>query len=142
MNKDAENQFNTYAELAVYSAAQHETISKLNAKINLLEEKEKHLQKLLSDNSIIVGDVKDIKDLFLRCEDPEAICRTQLKILRDRSLQGELSIEEAKRTEIYTKILDTVELKRKDQMKSITSITSTEELLKLVANETNANPRT
>lgn len=130
MNDEMANQFNTYAELQVYSAAQHETITKLNAKINQLEEKSKHLEKLLTENAIIVGD-GEIKDMFLKCEDPEAISRTQLKILRDRSMQGELSIEETKRVEIYTKILDSVELKRKDRMKNVTDSTTTEELLKL-----------
>ncbi len=141
MNDEAANQFQSFADLAVYSSAQHETITKLNAKINELEAKEKHLQKLLSDNSIIVGDIKDIRDMFLKCEDPEAISRTQLKILRDRSMQGELSIEETKRVEIYTKILDSVEAKRKDRMKDVTGDKSTEELLLLVANENNGNQR-
>lgn len=133
MDDNSITQFQSYAELAVFSNAQHETITKLNAKINALEEKEKHLQKLLQDNSIIVGDIKDIKDMFLKCEDPEAISRTQLKILRDRSMQQELSIEETKRVEIYTKILDSVELKRKDRMKNVSESKSDAELLQLVA---------
>jgi len=135
MNEDSANQFQNYAELTVFSNAQHETISKLNAKINLLEEKEKHLQKLLQDNSIIVGDIKDIKDMFLKCEDPEAISRTQLKILRDRSMQQELSIEETKRVEIYTKILDSVEAKRKDRMKNVSESKSDAELLQLITSD-------
>lgn len=132
MNEDAQNQFNTYAELQVYSAAQHETITKLNARINALEAREAHLQKLLAENSIIVGDASTIKDMFLTCEDPEAIARTQLKLLRDRAVQQELSIEETKRVEIYTKILDSVELKKKDRMKNVTESKSDAELLQLL----------
>lgn len=130
-------EFKTIAELQTYANSQHEIINKLNAKINALEESEKHLQKLLADNSIIV--TEGAKDLFIQCEDPEAISRTQLKILRDRSLQQELTIEETKRVEIYTKILDGVEAKKKNQVKDVTGTASDEELLKLVANESGSN---
>jgi hypothetical protein len=122
----------TFAELQVYSNSQHQVITKQNAKINELEAQIKHLEKLLTDNSIIVGTPSDLKDMFIKCEDPEAIAHMQLKILRDKSLQGELTMEESKRVEIYTKILDSVASKKKDNMKDVAASTDTEELLKLV----------
>ncbi len=122
----------TFAELQIYSNSQHEVITKQNAKINNLESQIKHLEKLLADNSIIVGSAVDFKDMFIKCDDPEAIAHMQLKILRDKSLQGELSMEESKRVEIYTKILDNVASKQKDNMKDVAAATNTEDLLKLV----------
>ncbi len=132
MNEEAEKEFNSYAELSVFSAAQHETITKLNFKINQLQEKATHLEKLLAENSIIVGDEQNLKDMFLSCSDPEAISRCQLKLLRDRAIQQELSMEECKRVEIYSKIIDTVELKKKDRMKNVTESKSDAELLMLL----------
>jgi hypothetical protein len=128
-------EFKSMAELQLYVNSQQQLINKLNAKINELEEKKTHLEKLLTDNSIIIADGSSVIDAFLKCDDPEAIARTQLKILRDRSLQGELNMEETKRVEIYTKIVDGVESKRKDKMKNVVQSVSDEELLKLVSTD-------
>lgn len=95
-------QFKDLAELQKYCNSQYELIIELSKKINILEDERDHLKDLLktfSPNTITSHEFAP--DLT----DEQIICKAQLKMLKDMSLERELSLEEAKRVEIFTKIL-------------------------------------
>lgn len=123
----------TFAELQVYSNSLFQTVTNLNKKINELEEKNKELQKILESNLILIGTDKDIKDLFLNIEDPEAIALMQLKLLRNMSIERELTLEETRRFEIYCKILDNIEIKRKEKVAQVQQSLSNDDLLSAIS---------
>lgn len=99
-------QFKSVEELQAYCNSQFKTIVELSRKLNDLHDENVHLKKLMDDAMPMVGDAAARKDLYLDVTDGEAICRMQLKLLRDVSLERELTLEEAKKTEIYSKVLD------------------------------------
>lgn len=97
-------QFKTAAELQAYSDAQFRTIVNQAKKIHDLEEEVVHLRKLLESGPLIKDPTRKI-ELYTDVSDEEAICHIELKKLKDLSLERELTLEEAKRTEIYTKLI-------------------------------------
>jgi hypothetical protein len=122
--------FEDLAELQAYCNAQYHTIITLNKKINELDEENKELRKLIENNKILIGSEKQIKDLFANVEDPEAIALMQLKLLRNLSIERDLSLEEAKKWEIYCKVLFQVNEKKGKQKQEQSQQLSTEDLLK------------
>jgi hypothetical protein len=98
-------QFKSAAEMQAYCDAQFRTIVNQAKKIHELEEEAVHLRKLLENGSELVKDPSKKIELYTDVSDEEAICRIELKKLKDVSIERELTLEEAKRTEIYTKLL-------------------------------------
>lgn len=117
-----------FAELEALARAQFNTIIKLNSEINVLQEKNQQLELLLKQG--FEQKEQNFKD-FQNVEDAEVICRTQLKILRDKALVTELTKEEAVRTQIYTDILEKIEAKKLKDPKDVTPVEENE-LLALV----------
>lgn len=105
---------NTTEELQAFCEAQQKTIIELSKKINKLDEEKKHLEILLLEATPITYDLT--KD----SSDEELICRTQLKTLADKCLNGvELNLEETKRVDTYTKLLLTINQSKKKTPASI-----------------------
>ena len=105
------NEAKDLAELRAFSEAQQKTIVKLSKKNKELEEEVSHLKKLLESSApIIATDNAPViqADKFLT-SDQEAICRMQLNKLKEISYDRELTLEEAKRVEIFSKILNVLE---------------------------------
>lgn len=105
------NEAKDLAELRAFSEAQQKTIVKLSKKNKDLEEEITHLKKLLESSApVIVSDNIPViqTDKFLT-SDQEAICRMQLNKLKEVSYERELTLEEAKRVEIFSKILNVLE---------------------------------
>lgn len=99
------------AELRVFSEAQQKTIVKLSKKNKELEEEISHLKKLLESTAPIVTTSAEpavSAEKFLTT-DQEAICRMQLNRLKEVSYERELTLEEAKRVEIFSKIINVLE---------------------------------
>lgn len=99
------------AELRVFSEAQQKTIVKLSKKNKELEEEISHLKKLLESTAPIVATSTEpvvSAEKFLTT-DQEAICRMQLNRLKEVSYERELTLEEAKRVEIFSKIINVLE---------------------------------
>lgn len=120
-----------FAELQAFSNAQNKTIIELNKRLREREEETKHLKKLLEGS---VPLIKEKKEGQFESNDQEYICRTEINKLRDISGDRELTLEEAKRFDIYCKILKdltnapkTIEIKSKNL--------SDEQLLALVIDE-------
>lgn len=96
------SEFKDHLQMQAHIQSQHNTITNLLNQIEKLKEEKNHLESILTHNSsnLVLNNPVNI-------DDEETICRMQLKRLRDKSLNTELTLEEAKRVEIYTKILNT-----------------------------------
>lgn len=98
------------SEMKAFCDAQQKTILKLSKKNKDLEEEVSHLKKLLENSSsLIQKDSSEVVGEKFLTTDEEAICRMQLNKLKDVSYERELTLEEAKRVEIYSKIMNAIE---------------------------------
>lgn len=102
--------FKEVSEIKLFTEAQHKTIIELSKKIKKLEDENNHLKKLLETSTpLIDSDKKDlIQSQSFLTSDEETICVTQLNKLRDVSFERELTLEESRRVEIFSKILTTL----------------------------------
>lgn len=121
--------FDSEEDLRVFSEAQTSTIINLNKKINELNEENKHLKNLLEKSTPIIS-----AGIMQESDDEETISRTQLRILRNVSMERELTLEECRKVDTYAKLLIAL-LGKTKTIQSKTKDISTEELLKLVESE-------
>lgn len=103
--------FTEYIELKAYSDAQARTLIEVSKKIKKLEDENKELKKQLM-NSVPLLKADETKPNFATT-DEETICRQQIFGLRQISMERELTLEETKKLDIYTKILISLENKPK-----------------------------
>jgi len=98
--------FADYAALLEFCTAQQATILSISKQLVSLETKNKHLEDLLSKTSplLVKEQSEPLTEMFLS-SDEESICRMQLQKLRDVSIERELTLEESRKVEIYSKIL-------------------------------------
>lgn len=108
LDKMAE-QFSSIEELQAYSASQYNNILSLNSKIN---EQNKVIEKLLTENAQLsiersVAKANSPKDDLgkFATSDEETACVIQLALLKTNAMQRELTMDETKRLEIFTKTL-------------------------------------
>lgn len=94
---------------------QTKTLIKVQKKIKQLEDENEHLKKLLKNTTPIVVSMDEVG------LDEELIARSELRKLRQVSQDRELTMEETKKVEIYSKILSnlankpkTIEVKAKN----------------------------
>ena len=128
------------AELRVFSEAQQKTILKLSKKNKELEEEVSHLKKLLESQTPLIQTDQSVgvpAEKFLT-SDQEAICRMELNKLKQNSFDRELTLEEAKRVDIYSKILNVLENSPKTIKVETKSIPS-QDLMSLVQSEETTN---
>jgi len=124
------------AELRVFSEAQQKTIIKLSKKNKELEEEIVHLKKLLEGQTPLIQtstQPPSVGEKFLT-SDQESICRMELNKLKQVSFERELTLEEAKRVDIYSKILNVLENSPKTIKVETKSIPS-QDLMSLVQSE-------
>ena len=121
--------FKDLVELKDYCQAQYKTIVNQSKKINELESEVEHLKSLLSQTVPIISPETDVSLLITKNE--ESIAQMELKKLRDTSLSRELTMEEARKTEIYSKILQQVNANKKKKDPG-TKDKGTDELLSIV----------
>jgi hypothetical protein len=132
------NEAKDFAELRVFSEAQQKTIVKLSKKNKELEEEISHLKKLLETTAPVIAPPSESSssvsaEKFLT-SDQEAICRMQLNKLKEISYDRELTLEEAKRVEIFSKIINVLENSPKT-IKVETKNLDNKELLSLLDQE-------
>lgn len=116
--QDVSQTFTDISELQAYTNAQYQTIIELSKKCHTLEEERNHLRKLLENGTPLIKENNSLIELFTDVSDEEAICRMELKKLKVVSIERELTLEEAKRTEIYTKLLVSLRDKTKEETPS------------------------
>lgn len=127
LDKMFEN-FKDVSEFQAFAQAQYKTILELSKKNKLLEEQNSNLKKMLEDSTPLIKNEEQKED---NKEYEKNICEKQLKLLRDKSFEGELTLEEAKRVEIFAKILMQLNNKSKLPEKNDKPI-DTKELLRIV----------
>lgn len=99
------SEYKDYSELKIFSEGQFRVITDLSKKIQKLEEENKSL-KLIVEKSLPEDINHSQAESVFGSSDPEIIARTQLALIKRTSLSGEeLTIEEAKKAQIYTDIL-------------------------------------
>lgn len=108
---DIEDKFNSFKDHATsikFMEAQQKTIIKL-------KEENEHLKKLLEKNVpvLIENGNSLIKTDGMLSDHEETICRIELKRLHDISLERALNYEEAKRVDLYSKLLIQINSKPK-----------------------------
>lgn len=102
-------QYRDFNQLQEFAQAQQTTIVQLSKKIQKLEDERDHLKKLLESSVPLLKEPgKSIPGEKFLTSDEEAICVMQLNKLRDISTERELTLEETRRVEIFSKILTTV----------------------------------
>jgi hypothetical protein len=128
----AEN-FKTVKELRQYCNSQYSIIIQLNKKIVQLEEESKHLKEILAKSTPIVSDAIGSLEVYKNITDELAVCLMQIKLLRDRCAGGftELTFEEAKKLDIYTKLLIQLKTGKKADEDATKKLTD-DELLKFL----------
>ena len=89
--------FNETADMQEFCSTQQKLIIELSKQVKFLEEKNSHLEKLI-DSSIPIY-------TSIIITDEETISREQLKKLKSISDDRELTLEECKKVDVYTKIL-------------------------------------
>lgn len=111
--------FTDMADLKEYSNAQYKTIVAQSKKISELERKleivEVKLEKAEQVNTVSGALNKD--QTGGSDDDGTTICLVQLALLRAASMEGELTLEECKKAEIYVKTLQAIRGKASDDKK-------------------------
>lgn len=100
-------QFKDLASLQKYADAQYKTILSLTKKLKVLEQENGDLKDLLEKTTPILDEEKKTFSLptVEASSNEEMIAKVQLSRLNEISMDRELTLEEAKRVEIFSKIL-------------------------------------
>lgn len=128
-------QFKDFASLQKYAEAQYKTILSLSKKVKALEEENVELKDLLEKSTpLLVQEKNNLVTYQVEASsDEEMIAKVQLARIREISMERELTLEEAKRVEIFTKILS---VKGSNSSIAIqTQKMNSDDLLKMLDNE-------
>jgi hypothetical protein len=127
-----DNNVKTLAELQEFCDAQQKVIIQLNKKIQKLEAEKNTLENTVKNSSpnLFGKELHMANDMATE----EAICALQIKRLEETSLERELTLEETRKLEAFSKILATFRSSTKGN-DSKTKGVSPAELLKLVEND-------
>lgn len=119
-------------DLREFSEAQQKVIIQLNKKIQKLEAEKAKLEETISKSPVQLFQGNISLDSEMATE--EAICTMQIKRLEEISLGRELTLEETRKLEAFSKILATFR-NNKEKPKNKTDNIHDSELLKLVEND-------
>jgi hypothetical protein len=131
IDKLAEQYSSDEEDAKAYQKAQGATIVTQTRHINelrkKLEEMSGQLEKLTIENTKLkaLGNGTEVE----KGNDAETICMVQLALLNNYSMQRELTLEECKKAEIYTKTLVLIRGKQDKQEVNTIGTLSNEELL-------------
>lgn len=97
-------QYKSMGELVEFSEAQFKTIVEQTKKITELQNEIEHLKSMLVSTTPILN-----VPSLVAIDDEETISRVQLHKLKEISQVRELTLEEARKLEIYSKIINQIE---------------------------------
>lgn len=125
--------FDSVEELRSYSNAQYQTIIKLSQQLKKAQsEAEIYKEKLEAMSNQISNESALNKEMgIFDITDEETVCLTQLALIRGLAMNRELTTEEAKKFEIFHKVLNNIR-NRKPSEKNDLSELNTEDLVKLI----------
>lgn len=125
----------TEAELKAFCSSQFKQVLQLSKRNKELEEKlleskkeSKELVKKEMNNSPILLEAGNIKGQ----EDAKQIAQVQLEMLKDLAFDRELTLEEAKRVELFNKILTDKVQEEDKPLKASIKVLKNEDLMKMV----------
>lgn len=121
-------EYNTIDELKKYSSAQEKALVEISKKLSELEFENKKLKTVLTEQNIKTS------KLSYSVSDEEVICRTQLSLLKQVSLDRQLTLEESRKVDIFSKILIALNQNPKS-IEAETGNLNEEELLAIVTDE-------
>ena len=129
-------QIKDFASLQKYAEAQYKTILSLSRKVKVLEEENVELKDLLEKSTPVLNEEKKnfVAYQVEASSDEEMIAKVQLARMKEISMDRELTLEEAKRVEIFTKILNTKGSSSPIMLQ--TQKMDSEDLLKMLDNDT------
>lgn len=129
--------FRTFDELKIFCESQLKQIMQLSKKNKELEDQNIELKKASKElvkkdmnNSPILLEAGNVKGQ----EDAKVIAQVQLKLLKDLSFDRELTLDEAKRVDLFNKILIDPSKEDDKPLKANVKILKNEDLMKLVDN--------
>lgn len=122
---DNNKRFQNIEEWQTFAEAQQQLLIQLNKKLFEKEEEIEHLKKLLSDSTTPLLEESKNKLLNTEEKDEEAICRMELFKLRQESTTRVLTLEEAKKVDIYSKLLISLENKKDPQEREAQALDTT-----------------
>ena len=123
----------SFGELQEYSDNQFRTIVELKKQIESQKEEIKSLKALLEGNLPQIGiNIPELGALGISNE--QLICEAQITLLKERAISRELTLEEAKKFQIYTTVLSDIRSAKEDTPNVSVQKLSDEELLQLVVN--------
>lgn len=132
--------FKTMEEMKVFCQSQFKQIISLNNKIRDLEEKLKNANTSSKEiNNLPEKSSSNLpansSQTFLVEDDAKTISQVQLKIIKEQAFERELTLEEAKRVEIFNKILTSEGKSDKDKpIKANAKVLDDKDLLALIVN--------
>ena len=103
--------FQNFEDLKAFANAQQKTLIELTKKNKIYQDEIKHLKKLLEGAVPVINDKPNVD---FSANDEESIAREQLFLLKKISNDKELTMEEARKVEIYSKILSAPKNKSRD----------------------------
>lgn len=132
------NDFKDLSEVKAFAEAQTRTILELNKKLRLKEEEVLNLKKILEKSTPLVELVEgEFSSELLLGTDEETISKIQLSKLKEYSFVRDLTMEEARKVEIYTKVLN-VSKDKPSKIFEMQKQLPSDDLLKLVTDESNS----
>ena len=120
-----------FESLQAYSDSQFNTIVDLKRQLETAKAENESLKKMLEGN--VANMQLHVSNLGVGVSNEQLICETQIAILKTRAITQELTMEEARKLEIYYKILAAIKEKNKEA-EDVTASISEADLLKLVNN--------
>lgn len=128
-------QFKTYDELKIFCASQFKQVINLSKRNKELEDSNLELKKQSKEiikkdaiSSPILLEHGNIKGQ----EDAKIIAQVQLRILKDVAYDRELTLDEAKRVELFNKILIDPSKEDEKPLKANAKVIKSEDLMKMV----------
>lgn len=103
--------FKDVADWMAFAESQQKLIAELNQKNNQMAEEVEHLKGLLGSTVPMLITDRPTDESISVTDDAETICRMEIAKLRDISSRAALTMEEAKRFEIFSKQLQTLQSK-------------------------------
>jgi cell division septum initiation protein DivIVA len=121
------NSFKDPEQLKQFADSLYRQTIELSKENEELKEHVHELKQKLSENTakVVVSSMSsmpniNVKDLLsLEDNDQEMICRSQLAILRSSAMNRELTLEEARKIEIYSKVLNGIKPKEVDESEKV-----------------------
>lgn len=124
---DLEEGFN---DLQQYSDAQFKTIVELQKKIAELESQNNSLKSMLASN--LPSLELPTTDLSLGISNEQLICETQMLMLKEAAVMRPLSMEETKKFQIFSEVLEKVKERAPEEAQARIAKVADVELLKIV----------